>query len=128
MKLITSARGDPRRQKMAVGLTLQEITMRKAILIATAAALVAMAPQLASATPASNGAAIHSGTTVAEPATFYRRDYDYYPRHRYYGHGYYPRYRSYRYYDYDSYYPRRYYYQRNYYRPHYQHYYRRYWY
>ncbi len=88
--------------------------MRKAILIATAAALVAMAPQLASATPASNGAAILSGTTVAEPATFYRRDYDYYPRHRYYGHSYYPRHRNYRYYDYDSYYPRRHYYQRDY--------------
>jgi hypothetical protein len=96
---------------MAEDLTLQEITMRKAILIATAAALVAMAPQLASATPASNGAAIHSGTTV-EPATFYRRNYDYYPRHRYY----------------DSYYPRRYYHQRDYYRPYYRQYYRRYWY
>jgi len=105
--------------------------MRKTILIATAAALVAMAPQLAFAAPVSNGAAIQSGTTVAEPATFYRRDYDSYPRHRYYGDSYYPRYRTYRYYDYDdydSYYPRRYYYQRNYYRPYYRHYYRRYWY
>ena len=81
--------------------------MRKTNLIATAAALVAMAPQLAFAAPVSNGAAIQSGTTFAEPATFYRRDYDYYPRHRYYGHSYYPRHRSYRYNDYDSYYPRR---------------------
>jgi hypothetical protein len=127
VKLITSAahrEGDPRDTKMAEGLTRKEITMRKTNLIATAAALVAMAPQLAFAAPVSNGAAIQSETTVAEPATFYRRDYDYYPRHRYYGHSYYPRYRTYRYHDYDSYYPRRYYYQRNYDRP----YYRRYWY
>jgi len=101
--------------------------MRKAILIATGAALVALAPQLSSAAPVSRGAAIQSGS-LAEGVTYYRRDYDYYPRHRYYGYSYYPRHRYYRSYDYDDYSPRRYYYQRHYYRPYYQQYYRRYWY
>ena len=104
--------------------------MRKGILIATAAAMVAIVPQLASAAPVSNGATIKFETSLAEAVTYYRRDYDYsyYPRHRYYGYSYYPRHRYYRSYDYDSYYPRRYYYQRPYYRPYYQQYNRRYWY
>jgi hypothetical protein len=72
VKLIASAthcEGRPSGNKNGEGLTLQEITMRKAILIATAAALVAMAPQLGFAAPVSNGAAIQSGTTFAEVAS-----------------------------------------------------------
>ena len=104
--------------------------MRKtALMLAAAAAFVAMAPQFTSAAPIMKGIAINPEPSLAQNATYYGRDYDYYPRYRSYS--YYPRYRDYRRYDddsYYSYYPRRSYYHRNYYRPYYRNYYRRYWY
>ena len=102
--------------------------MRRGMLIATVTATVAIVPQFASAAPVSNGAAMKPETSLAQAAQYYRRDYDYYPRHRYYGYSHYPRHRYYRSYDYDGYYPRRRYYQHHYYRPYHQQYYRRYWY
>ena len=106
--------------------------MRKSALIfAAASALVAMAPQFTSAATMAKGVAINPQAPLVESVTYYRSDYDYYPRYRSYS--YYPRHRYYRYDDDDYYYPRRNYYYhrpyyRSYYRPYYRPYYRRYWY
>ena len=103
--------------------------MRKAILaLAAGVTFVVTAPQPSPAAPGSSLAGVHTGTSLAENATYYQRDYDYYyPRHRYHGYGYYPRYRYHRYYNY-GYYPRHHYYRYDHYRPYHDHYYRRYWY
>jgi hypothetical protein len=103
--------------------------MRKAILaLAAGITFVFTAPQASSAAPGSGLAGVQTGTSLAEHATYYRRDYDYYyPRYRYYGYGDYPRYRHYRYYDH-GYYPRHHYYRYDHYRPYRNYYYRRYWY
>src|SRR5215470_243017 len=104
-------------------LLLRRLSMRKFLIAFAVAGLASMAPQLASAAPVSGSAAFKSGTSLAEAATFYRRDYDCYPRYRRYDYDY-PRYRSYDY----GYYPRRYHYRHHYYRPYRENYYRRYWY
>jgi len=98
--------------------------MRKVFLPIAAALFIAMTPHLASAAPSAGLAGVQAATSLVEQATYYRRHYGYYPRHRYYG--YYPRYRYYPYYDYGYYRPN-YYYRPYAYRPN-PYYYRRYWY
>jgi hypothetical protein len=103
--------------------------MRKVMLaLAAGTAFIVVAPHLSLAAPGSGVAGVQTVTSLAEQATYYRGDYDYYyPHHRYYGYGYYPRYRYYQHYDY-GYYPRHHYYRYYHDRPYHNYYYRRYWY
>src|SRR5262249_61175548 len=70
--------------------------MRKVFLPLAAALCIAMTPQLASAAPSASLAGVQAGTSLVEQATYYRRDYGYFPRHPYYRyfppHPFYPHY------------------------------------